>query len=361
MARQRLRQLALLAATVVVVTGACTVGADVTLGPTSSDPVSPSEAAATDAPQNCPNFVDVVETGPEPTDVSENGPIPRAQARLSNDVEAAVAYGAEHPDDFASVRFENAPRVRIVIGFTERIDVHCAALRAMLEYPEEFEIIQQPRTARDLEEIQREIVALAGPRMRAVGIGAGTIDASLRADGQAIAEQIRAKYGDLVTIQVGLQPYPRGSGPSADCGARLGPVVTETPFTATLRLASSTVRSGEDFKATASVTNGGTSPVEFESGDPMTAFIYRAGTDEIVGTYDGGIDGVGLGGTLAPGESIDVGVLGGTASCLAELGYALPPGTYDVRAAIDQYEHPPDGDVIISYLLTAPVPLTVTP
>ena len=54
-------------------------------------------------------------------------------------------------------------------------------------------------------------------------------------------------------------------------------------------------------------------------------------------------------------------LFGGTASCLAELGYALPPGMYDVRAAIDQYDRPPQGDMIVRYLLTAPVPLTVTP
>ena len=93
----------------------------------------------------------------------------------------------------------------------------------------------------------------------------------------------------------------------------------------------------------------------------MTALIYRTGTDQVVGAFDGGIRGVGLGGTLAPGESIDVSVFGGTASCLAELGYALPPGTYDVRAAIDQYDRLPQGEMIVRHLLTAPVPLTVTP
>ena len=87
------------------------------------------------------------------------------------------------------------------------------------------------------------------------------------------------------------------------------------------------------------MTNRSDSPVEFESGQPMTAFVYRAGTDQVVGAYDGGIGGTGLGGTLAPGESMDIEVVGGTASCLPDLGYALPPGEYDVRAAIDQYEH----------------------
>ena len=71
----------------------------------------------------------------------------------------------------------------------------------------------------------------------------------------------------------------------------------------------------------------------------MTAFIYRKGTDQIVGAYDGGIGGVGRwvarSGPASPSTSS---VVGGTASCLEDLGYALPPGEYDVRAAIDQYD-----------------------
>lgn len=353
---------AIMAISIALLTAACTVGPGLSSQPDATDAAIPSPPAASGpVTADCPNFVEVVETGPLPTEITEFGPIPMAQNRLQNDIEAAVAYGAQHPQEFASVRFENAPRVRIVIGFTDQVDVHCAALRALFEFPDEFEIIVQPKTARDLEAIQGEIGVLGGSKLRYVGIGAGTIDAGFRADGEAIAEEVWTKYGDLVRIQVGLQPYPRGSGPSGDCAARLGPVVTDTALTATLSLHSAVVRSGEDFDATASVTNSGSSPIDFESGEPMTAFIYRSGTDQIVGAYDGGIGGVGLGKTLAPGESIDVNVLGGTASCLAELGYALPPGTYDVRAAIDQYEHPPAGGVIITYLLTAPVSLTVIP
>ena len=320
----------------------------------------PSEATATDAVPGCPNYVDVVETGPPPPDGGENGPVPQTQARLSDDVDAVVAYGAEHPDEFASVRYENAPRVRIVVGFTDHIDVHCAALRALLEYPDEFEIIRQPRAANDVERIQEEINELAGPKLRYSGIGAGTIDVGLRSDGEPIAEQIRDRYGDLVSITVGLQPYPPGSAPGPDCATRAGPIAVGSPFAATLRLAAAEVRSGEDFKGTATVTNRRDSPVEFESGEPMTAFIYRKGTDQIVGAYDAGIGGVGLGRTLGPGESIDVSVVGGTASCLEDLGYTLPPGEYDVRAAIDQYDRT-QPEMVVRYLLSAPAPLTVTP
>ena len=190
--------------------------------------------------------------------------------------------------------------MRIVIGFTDHIDQHCAALRALFEYPDEFEIIQQPRTAQEVEQIQQDVVAIAGNMLRSAGMGAGTVDVSLRADAERLAEEIRAKYGDLVTIRLGLQGYPAGSAPDPDCAARPLPLVTASPFVATLRLENASVRSGEDFKGTATVTNRSDALVEFESGQPMTAFIYRAGTDQLVGMFDGGIGGTGVGKTMRP-------------------------------------------------------------
>jgi len=359
------RQLAAIVVTIAVVALACVQDVPEPTGPegptNSPDPSSAPSPGTSDPVATCPNFVEVVETGPEPPDMGENGPIPQDQERLRPDVEAINAYGAEHPDDFASVRYENTPRVRIVVGFTDHLDEHCAALRALLAYPDEFELIAQPRTATDVERIQQEIVDAAGPRMRSVGIGAGTIHVALRADGEALAERIQAQYGDVVEIQVGLQAYPRGRQPAVDCAERVGQMVVGSPFAATLHLETPTVRSGEDFKGTATVRNRTDVPVDFESGDPMTALVYRRGTDQVVGVYDGGIGGTGLGARLLPGETIDVSIVGGTASCLAELGFALPPGEYDVRAAIDQYERPPQGDLIVRYLLSEPSTLTVTP
>lgn len=58
--------------------------------------------------------------------------------------------------------------------------------------------------------------------------------------------------------------------------------------------------------------------------------IRRPGTSAIVAAYDGAIAGVGIEATLAPGESRDIAVLGGTATCDPALGFALPEGDYEV-------------------------------
>jgi hypothetical protein len=107
------------------------------------------------------------------------------------------------------------------------------------------------------------------------------------------------------------------------------------------------------------VTNTGGEVVSFESGSPLTALVYMPGTDEVVGIYTGGIAGVGIGAELGPGESIDVDVLGGTASCDPDLGYALPPGDYEVRAPVEQYEYPEDRFERHA-ILSEPTPLTVS-
>ena len=347
----------------VLVVAACTGGPQ----PPSAGSVSPSpggspqQATPPSALGDCPNFVTVVEKGPDPTDFSENGPLANNQGRLQGDAATMQTYGSAHPDEFTSVRFENSPWVRLVIGFTGHIQEHCAALRAMLEFPTEFQIVRLPRTATELLEVQQAIVALAGPHLRSAGSGPEAIDVQLRADGISIAEQIHATYGELVKIQVGFLPYPDRTSADIDCSAILKDIVTDTPLRATARLETARVVTGADFGGTVTVTNRGADVVEFESGDPMTAVIYRRGTDQVVGAYDGGIGGVGTGGTLQPGGTLDIGVLGGTASCDPTLGYALPPGLYDVRVPVDQYAHPDATGVVITYLLSDPVPLEITP
>lgn len=350
------KRLGLLVAVLVV--AACTGGPQ----PPSAGPGSPSTIDSSPSGLgDCPNYVDVVETGPDPTDFSEAGPLARDQARLSGDVEAIHRYGSAHPDEFTSVRFENGPWVRLVIGFTGHIQEHCAALRAMLEFPAEFQIVRLPKTATELLQVQQAIVALAGPHLRSAGSGPETIDVQLRADGVSIAEQIHATYGELVKIQVGFLPYPDRTSADIDCSAILKDIVTDTPLRATARLETARVVTGADFGGTVTVTNGGADVVEFESGDPMTAVIYRRGTDQVVGAYEGGIGGVGTGGTLQPGGTLDIGVLGGTASCDPSLGYALPPGLYDVRVPVEQYAHPDTTGVVITSFLSDPVPLEITP
>lgn len=237
-----------------------------------------------------------------------------------------------------------------------------AALRAILDYPDEFEIIRQPATEARLEEIQQEIVALAGDRLRGVGIGAGTIDVQLRADGEALAEQIHAGYGDIVDITVGLLRFPdRSLPPGVSCADLATPVAADLPLEASVALDSPQVRSGEDFRGLVTIRNVGQGDFAFQSGPTQIAQVFRPGSSVPSGLFTGGMDSIGFGQLLGPGETVTLKVYGGTASCDPALGYDLPPGSYEVRVQILQLTMRDNGPTEASYVLSEPVPLTVTP
>jgi hypothetical protein len=310
----------------------------------------------------CPNFVEVVETGPMPGDNgAEDGPVPRAQQRISGDVDLAIDYGADHRDEFASVRYENGPRVRMVIGFTAHIEEHCAALRAILEYPDEFEIIRQPATELRLEQIQEALAARYRELMRSVGRGAGVIHLALRADGQDAAAEVLAEYGELVEITVGLLPYPDRFGGDPVCEPLVGPIARDSQLVAVAHLGAGSVRSGLDFRGTVTVRNTGADAFDFQSGPRHAAVVFKPGSESPSGFYTGGMDAVGFGKRLAPGESVDLELVGGTASCDPVLGYALPPGQYEVRVPVVVLTGHDNAPTEVSYILSEAVPLTIVP
>jgi hypothetical protein len=326
----------------VLTAGALAVAGCYSGAPAPGATVAPLVAGSPEAsqdPVDCPNFVEIVETGSivGGEEITEDGPLAREQRRLDEDAQAAVAYGAAHPDEFGSVRYENGPRVRIVIGFTARIEEHCAALRAILEYPDEFEMFRQEATEARLMEVQQEIIDMAGGSVIGIGTGPDRLDVQLRADGEAVAAEILEAYRGLVTIQVGMLPYPDPFAGGPVCRPLPGPILEGSVFAVTIRFAAATVRSGADFQATATVTNTGPVGTTLETGQPLTALVFGSGTDRLVGGFTGILAGTGFGGDLAPGEGLEIDVLGSTASCEPGLGYAIPPGQYDVRVLLDQY------------------------
>jgi hypothetical protein len=307
--------------------------------------------------------VEHVETGPQPTDFSETGPVAVAQARLQHDIQAANDYGSAHPDEFGSIRLENAPRVRIVIAFTAHIAAHCAALRSLLDFPDEFEIVMQSLPQARLYELMQEIGDKAGSHLLGLGVMSDHLELALRPDGKATADALTATYGPdiLHIVSIGFLGYPDINVVARPCLTMLASKIDISGLRAILTLDSPTVRSGQDFHGSVVIRNDGSQPAELNSGAPATAVVYRAGTNELVGGYAAGGGEVGFGGTIAPGASLTDEMVSGTASCVPALGYALPPGHYDVRAVVEQYHSLPAGGVVASDILSAPVPLEVVP
>ena len=327
---------------------------------------SPGPTGGSAGMPGCPNFVEVVETGPifGGEDQGEFGPLAQAQARLHDDVEAAQAYGAAHPGEFASLRFENGPRVRIVIGFTARIAEHCAALRDLLTFKDEFEIIEQATTEADLLRIQQEIVDIAMPFLVSTGSGGadGVIDVALRADGESMADELVARYGNLAEIRVGLLSFPDKQLPEGGgCDLPVDQILDDSPLRATLQLEPDPVHPGADFQGSVRVTNVGLTTFDFQTGASMPAFVFRPGEPDVIGRYVGGFDALGAGAVLDPLDFLDLRVVGGTASCDPALGYALPPGEYEARALVDQYTMHDHAPTEVGYIVSDAVPFTIVP
>jgi hypothetical protein len=304
--------------------------------------------------------VAVLETEPQPSDFTETGLVAGEQERLSADLDALREYASRQHADFASIRWENGPRVRVVVGLTNRFEEHCQAMRAIAKFPDEFEIVWQPYTEEQLTAIRSSIEISAAGRLRAIGFGAGVIHVSLRADAIDLAAELADEYPGALELQVGLLPFPAAELPPwYDCSEPMSRLVSESPLRVTARI-DSPVHPGDDLRGGATVTNKSEEMVVFDSGDPATAVVVLAGTQTIVAMFDGAVGGVGAGGELLPGASKELGIVGGTASCDPDLGYALPPGDYEVIVLVDQYAYPND-EFQLSYLASDPVPLTVEP
>jgi hypothetical protein len=313
--------------------------------------------------EGCPNFVTEVVTGSESTGFSGAESLSQAQNRLEGDFEIAMGYAAEHYDEFGSIRFENSPQVRLVIGFTGHLGEHCSALRDLLEFPDEFELFQDGVTEANLRAIQDEVVQIAGEYSSSVGSGSarGVVTVDLRADGEQVAAEIVERYGDLVEVTVGALSYPdRSLAGGFPCGLTLPPPSDEAEaLVAIVELVDPEVASGADYRGVATITNVGEEMVGYESGSPLIAFVFLPGGEDVVGVLTSNVAGVAVQADLGSGDSIEVDVIGGTASCDPELGYSLPAGAYEVRAAVEHYERP-NGQFALSGILTDPAPLNVT-
>jgi len=177
---------------------------------------------------------------------------------------------------------------------------------------------------------------------RSVGEGKDSVQVHLRADQEALAANLVARYGDLVSITVGAYPYPLPSPESittpdlctwsVPMGAEIVGGLRATPK------AAGSVRSGHDGRGTVAITNTGSGSVTFSAGTPYAAVLLKPGTDELLGVYDSEIAGVGSGATLRSGEHLTVDMLIGTASCNAAMGYAVAPGTYDVIVVLNDIQ-----------------------
>lgn len=301
-------------------------------------------------------------------DLNALGDKDRIQSALRGDLELITRYGEEHPETWAGVWFDNEPTVRVVAAFTGDLARHDAALRPLLRYPDRFVVESGQHSLAGLQQVRKEIRSLLDQRaeetgrwvVHSVGIRTRAVHVRLRADQEDLADELAARYGDAVQLQVGAFSFPdRQRGRPR----RPAPTLQEQVFDGlevSVEADRSVLEVGDDGRAQFVLRNSGPERIgPLHTGRPLVGTLLD-GSHETVGVHVGAIAGTGLSLSLAPGESASISVLYGTASIREDLGYLLPPGTYWLKV---QMTFKPDRRLgLPTHALTAPlVQVTIVP
>ncbi|WP_405069687.1 hypothetical protein OG558_08320 [Kribbella sp. NBC_01510] len=166
-----------------------------------------------------------------------------------------------------------------------------------------------------------------------------------------IAVMLNAKYGDVVDLRVGAMTFPARQLWVTDYSRQLHGEPAESAGLDVQPLSPLTVRTGWYKHQDVLVTNRAAhEQVLLTAGDLTSAVTDSSGS--VVGLYVGPHTMARVGFAIEPHQSRPVPVLIGTASVVPDLGYAVPPGQWQLVIA-------PQTDN--GNILTAPMEITITP
>jgi hypothetical protein len=190
-------------------------------------------------------------------------------------------------------------------------------------------------SATQLEQIRTEITEMAGAAEPGVfkgwDLGWTVVTVRLRADQETLARQLRDRYGDAVELTVGLLCFPDPIQPDGAERVRRPidverpPLIPEGEITVALA-GSLEVRSGQNFHGQIVVHNGGVDNIAVMTNGQITGRVVDPGTEEAVGLSSGAQTMPLVRFVALVGESVEIPLLGGTASPIRSHGYATPPG-----------------------------------
>lgn len=294
--------------------------------------------------QPCPESSDAGGTG-GPADVT------RVEPMLGQ----VLAYGGEHADVFGTygLIWHDSEDVSAFISFTTDVDHHRDELRSIVEYPDELIVCQAPVTGDVASGIAAQLTDELAGRFQHVGLGGDRVEVALNADEAELAGQLVARYGPAVEVTVGALAYPMSDATStcgpAPAGETIdGLVIEVVPPPGPI---SATATSVPDLSVR--LTNHDGSQITFGSGAARATILDTAGN--VVATSANVLAAaVGIGVDLGPGESVELPLVVGLASCNPDIGYTIPAGEYQIVADVQHS----DGDV--TFLRSIPLTISIT-
>jgi hypothetical protein len=264
------------------------------------------------------------------------------QGKLKPDIDVIRHYGMSHPEAWVDLRYENGPSVRIVVLIAgDALDVHERALRGLVAYPDQLEVRPSPWPRVRLEEIRAEIreswVSANPGAVGSLGCRNGRVHVELRADGEKVAQQFLARYGDAIDLTVGFLhfpdcTFPEGRRPSLADDHRPIPLLPDELHVSVDE--DLKVKSGRNLEGTMRLWNNGDHEAVTHNNGRVTARVIDPETMETVGGYSGAQIMPLFRFGAAAGGSVEIPLLVGTASVVPRLGYAVPPGRWAIQAIL---------------------------
>jgi hypothetical protein len=179
----------------------------------------------------------------------------------------------------------------------------------------------------------------AHPDPRAdVGSGA-PFAISLAAWAVDIATELTERFGADVDITVGYLHFPdggyyRAGRPVAAARPPVEPLLSADEVSVSLDEPIE-VKSGHDLRSVLRIRNHKTGEIVVRTNGQVTARIVDPASGEIVGGFAGSQRMPLISFRIAPGEQLPVPLLVGTASRVAALGYAVPPGQWLIEVPLE--------------------------
>ena len=273
---------------------------------------------------------------------------------IHRDFDVLRTFESENPGVLVDLKLSHEPRAHLAVllasGATDDV---VTSLRRRLIHGNHLEVEFSTVTRDELENVHQEISLLirdGDPRaLRESAIQWGQVHIRLRADQLRLAGDLRARYGDVIRLEVGSKPFPPQSIPARveqpQSPQPRRPQVEVPGLIARLFLDQLTIASGNDGRARVRFENRGEELISISTGSPLTARLVDPVSKRIAGFFDGAIGGVGVTLRLAPGDVETLPVILGTTSPPDEVGFSVPPGRYLVEVDVPVYGEPDESGV----------------
>ena len=268
----------------------------------------------------------------------------REQAELRPDLEVIRRYGESHPEAWVGLHLAwDPPPVHVVATFSDDLEGHEAALRRLVTLPDRLEIRWTPYPAFRLEEIRAEAHEMAktteAGQISGSGIRHGRVRLSLWASQEDLAARLHERYDDGVDLTVGYLHYPDRAllnfdGSPVELSFPERPPLLPSDMGDVAVPENLRVTSGHRLRSELSIRNRGSEDIVIETNGSVTATVVDRETNERVGSFEGAQTMPLVRYSAAPGTTVKVPLLVGTACLLPRLGYAVPPGEWAMEVVL---------------------------